>query len=379
MTPYLPNYLKGKNRKLIFDLFREKRELSRKEVVQETGMSFPTTIKSVNRLLELGILIELEESQPSVGAGRKGRLLRFQPQTLYAVGMEFEGRYANIGLVDLDGNVIKQESIELTPVSSGTDMMEAAEVIRRITSSVRPERILGIGIGFPAAVNPDTAEIVRLQTMNIRTPVPFSEVFPDFCAAVDFPIFLDNDVNMACTGEAFLRGKQEECRDLVYLSLGTGCGSAILIGGRLWRGNRFKSGEVGGFLFSPEKLREGSGLDFENRVNLNAVNSRFHVDLRKKENLPPELRIEISAYLAPHLSLLLYDMSNVLDIDRYVLSGIIPEALGEELFQAIQHQLGSVPSDAEKLQVEPSISENTGIVGAAVQVFDRRIEELLGE
>ena len=379
VKPYLPNYLKGKNRKLVFDLFREKRELSRRDAADKIGISFPTTIKSVNRLLELGILTELEEAQPSAGAGRKGRLLRFQPETLLAVGMVFEGRYANIGLVDLDGNVLSRESIELPPVASGTDMTEAAESIRRLTAPVPPDRLLGVGIGFPAAVNPDTAEIVRLSSRNIRKAVPFAGLFPDFCAAAGYPLFLDNDVNMACAGEAFLREKSGACRDLVYLSIGTGCGSAILIDGRLWRGNHYKSGEVGGFLFTAEKLRGNSGLDFENAVNLKAISDRFHVDLRQNSSPPPELCREISAYLAPHLSLLLYDLSNILDIDRYVLSGIVPETLEDTLFPAVRRQLDGALPDAEKLRVEPSVSENAGIVGAAVQVFDRRIEELLGE
>lgn len=379
MKPYLPNYLKVKNRKLVFDLFRDKRELSRTDAATRIGMSFPTAIKSVNRLLELGIIKEMEETQPSSGAGRKGRMLRFCPETLLAVGVAFEGRYANVGLVDLDGNVLNQLSIELPPISRATDLHEVSDSIRQITASLPSDRVLGIGIGFPSAVNPNTAEILRLSSMNIREAVPFSELFPRFCASADFPLFWDNDVNMACEGEAFLRGKTKECRDLVYLSLGTGCGSAILIDGRLWRGNHFKSGEVGGFLLSSERLHGNSGADFENTVNLHAISNRFHIDLRQNTKLAPELRREICDYLAPHLSLLLYDLSNVLDIDRYILSGIIPEVLGNELFQSIQQQLDDAMTAAEKLKVEPSVSGNAGIVGAAVQVFDRRIENLLGE
>lgn len=379
MKPYLPNYLKVKNRKLVFDLFRDKRELSRTEATNRIGMSFPTVIKSVNRLLELGIIEEMGEAQPSAGAGRKGGMLRFCPETLLAIGVAFEGRFANVGLVDLDGNVLDQRSIELSPISRATDLHEVSDAIRQITSQLHPDRVLGIGIGFPAAVNPNTAEILRLSSLNIWGAVPFFELFPLFCAGTDYPLFLDNDVNMACAGEAFLRGKTEECRDLVYLSLGTGCGSAILIDGRLWRGNHFKSGEVGGFLFSSEKLHENSGADFENSVNLDAISGRFHIDLRQDSSLAPALRRDICDYLAPHLGLLLYDLSNVLDIDRYVISGIIPEVLGNELFQAIQRQLNNALPAAERLKVEPSVNGSTGIIGAAVQVFDRRIEDLLGE
>ena len=52
MEPYLPNYLKGKNRRLVFDLLRERGQMSRAEITRDTGMSFPTAMKVVDAFLE---------------------------------------------------------------------------------------------------------------------------------------------------------------------------------------------------------------------------------------------------------------------------------------------------------------------------------------
>ena len=373
MKTYLPNYLK--DRKLVFDLFREKRELTRSETADQLEMSFPTTIKSVNRLLELGIIKEIEEKQPSTGAGRRGHKLRFCPESFLAAGVTFEGRYAGIGLVDLDGNVLSRQSIMLAPISPETDLREAAEALRSTLASVPSDRILGIGLGFPAVIDPNTAEIIHLDSMNIHKPVPFTEQFPCFRMMEGYPIYLDNDVNIACAGEAFLRGKIKECRDLVYLSLGTGCGSAILMDGNLWRGNHFRSGEIGGFRL---KTDEKSATGFEDRVNLHAISKKFHINLGEDPSPSPDICREICAYLAPYLGLLLYDLSSVLDIDRYVLSGVIPKSLGDGIFREVRHALDRTLPAGQSLTVEPSVSENAGIVGAAMQVFDYRMEELLG-
>ena len=48
MTSYVPEYLKARNRKTVFDLFLHERELSRAEIVQRTKMSFPTASKAVD-------------------------------------------------------------------------------------------------------------------------------------------------------------------------------------------------------------------------------------------------------------------------------------------------------------------------------------------
>ena len=39
MEPYLPNYLKGKNRRLVFDLLRERGQMSRAEITRDVQSS----------------------------------------------------------------------------------------------------------------------------------------------------------------------------------------------------------------------------------------------------------------------------------------------------------------------------------------------------
>ena len=59
--------------------------------------------KIVDSLLEHRIIIELDRLEPRRGAGRRGHLLQFNPRAFYAIGISFEGQFASVGLVDLDG------------------------------------------------------------------------------------------------------------------------------------------------------------------------------------------------------------------------------------------------------------------------------------
>jgi len=64
-----------------------------------------------------------------------------------------------------------------------------------------------------------------------------------------------------------------------------------------------------------------------------------------------------------------------LDIQHCVLTGIVPLALGEGLLQKIQDTLRTTLTQ-NTLLIEPSISHDAGIIGAAVTVFNKRLEAL---
>ena len=173
MEPYLPNYLKGKNRRLVFDLLRERGQMSRAEITRDTGMSFPTAMKVVDAFLEKGLLVELDETGPAAGAGRKGRLLRFEPGAYRAVGVECEGRFARVGLADMAGGVQARETIELGDFARTRDLSPLAAAIRRMCAAANGAPVLGVCIGFPANLDPDAAAIVSYAAMDIQQPTSF--------------------------------------------------------------------------------------------------------------------------------------------------------------------------------------------------------------
>ena len=379
MKSYVPNYLKGKNRRLVFDLLREKGRMSRAEITRDTGISFPTVLKVADALLSKGILTELEETSPSVGAGRKARLLQFEPSSFYAIGVECEGRFTYVGLVDMAGNVHRREVLQLGDFLHTRDLSLLSACIREMCSSENLP-VLGVCIGFPANIDPETGDIVSFSKMSIWKPVPFREVFPNFLEDLDLPVFLENDVNLACEGEAFLRKKETGVENMLFLSIGSGCGGAVRLDGELRRGARCRAGEVGAMLLDPDLGVPKPGQKrqtLEDTVCLETLERRFHISL-SGQALSPDLSDTLCHALCAPLSGILYSLVMTLDVELCVLAGVLPEVLGPKLCNYVSSALREAIPDSTVVRVESSVSGNAGIIGAAVTVFDRSLDRLLG-
>ena len=298
MEPYLPNYLKGKNRRLVFDLLRERGQMSRAEITRDTGMSFPTAMKVVDAFLEKGLLVELDETGPAAGAGRKGRLLRFEPGAYRAVGVECEGRFARVGLADMAGGVQARETIELGDFARTRDLSPLA-----------------------------------------------AQVFPAFWREVELPVYLENDANLACEGEAFLRRGAGGAANMLYLSIGSGCGGAVRLDGKLRRGARCRAGEVGAMLLQPALGAPGRSAareTLEDAVCLAALERRFGAALRDGAQ-PGEA-----------------------------------SAQAMQLCTQVSEALRAALPESTPVRVEPSVSADAGVIGAAATVFERSLDALLG-
>ncbi len=91
-------------------------------------------------------------------------------------------------------------------------------------------------------------------------------------AALDVPVFVENDVNCAAWAEAKL-GAGSDCRDFLCLTYGTGIGGAVVQNGALYHGANWSAGEFGAMqLFSENPQGEGlCACFYENLASATAL------------------------------------------------------------------------------------------------------------
>ncbi len=101
--------------------------------------------------------------------------------------------------------------------------------------------IAGVGLGFAGLVDSRRGRVVEAPNFPGWEGVPIGPLLED---RLGVPVHVENDVNAIAAGEHRL-GAARGLRDALVLTLGTGVGGGLVLGGRLRRGPDGTAGEVG--------------------------------------------------------------------------------------------------------------------------------------
>ena len=101
--------------------------------------------------------------------------------------------------------------------------------------------VRGVGVSAPGPIDPQRGAIVSPPNLPGWVDVPLRD---ELARALDLPVWLENDANAAALAE-WRFGAGQGCQDLVYLTMSTGIGAGLVLGGRLHRGVSGSAGELG--------------------------------------------------------------------------------------------------------------------------------------
>lgn len=224
-------------------VLRKKGQTSRTEIAHVTGWSRAKTSQEVNALIEKGYLSEAGEGIST--GGRKPRLLRFNGHLGYIVGIDIGATSLEIALADATGAILKRIA-EPTDVRQPPEEVlgQCAALILDLVDAqgVRPEQIIGIGVGVPGPVNFGRGVLVAPPLMPEWENYPirnfFKDAFPSAFVAVD------NDVNIMALGEQ-RSGNAANIDHFLVIKIGTGIGCGIMTNGKIHRGSDGCAGDIG--------------------------------------------------------------------------------------------------------------------------------------
>lgn len=153
------------------------------------------------------------------------------------IGVDLGGTNVRAALVD-GTTVIRKEKTSCP--AKGTQ----EEVIEAIAALIEPlvfKDVTSIGMGVPSVV--DTTQGIVYNVANIPSwqEVHLKEIFEE---RFGIPVHINNDANCFALGESRF-GQGRGYKDVVGVTLGTGVGSGIIIGGHLYEGRNAGAGEIG--------------------------------------------------------------------------------------------------------------------------------------
>ena len=160
----------------------------------------------------------------------------------YVVGIDIGGTNIVVGAVAEDGSELVGLVSEPTIADQGAEAVlgRIVKLARASIAAASGKKIAGVGIGSPGPLNTRTG--IVLLTPNLGwTNFPVRDRVGE---ALGLPATLDNDANCAIFGE-WWRGAARGVEHVVGLTIGTGIGGGIVLGGEIYRGASDMAGEIG--------------------------------------------------------------------------------------------------------------------------------------
>ena len=163
---------------------------------------------------------------------------------IVAIGIDIGGTSIKVGLVDRIGAVLDQFTLKTAEYPTPRPL--ADDLSAQIEELAENYALLGIGIGAPNG-NFYRGSIEHPPNLAWEGVTPFASWMAE---ATGVPCFLTNDANAAALGE-MLFGAAKGMSDFLFITLGTGLGSGIVVGGKLVYGHDGTAGEIGHVIVEP--------------------------------------------------------------------------------------------------------------------------------
>jgi len=168
----------------------------------------------------------------------------------YCFGVDIGGTTVKIGLFTEDGSILEKWEIPSRCENHGESVPKdiADAILSKLSErGIDKASVLGVGLGVPGPITPDgtVMKCANLKWGIFNVNEKMSELTGLKCIAA-------NDANVAALGELW-KGGAQGCRNIVFITLGTGVGGGIVIDGKVVHGIHGGGGEIGHIVVNPSE------------------------------------------------------------------------------------------------------------------------------
>jgi len=161
----------------------------------------------------------------------------------YAVGIDLGGTFIKFALVSDSGEILYTSKLSIGTSATRDDILDTIRrsIFLSLENAAQNEiSVSGIGIGSPGLCC-DGIVVGGADNLNGWVDVHLTEIFS---SEFNLPVLIDNDANVMGLGEAVF-GAARDCTDVIFLTVGTGIGGAIVADGKLYGGYKNRGTEMG--------------------------------------------------------------------------------------------------------------------------------------
>lgn len=161
----------------------------------------------------------------------------------YYIGIDIGGMSIKAGVVNENGKIISKGACKtFTDKHYSIMVKDTFKLCEQILNDINltKDDISGIGIGCPGTIWSDKGIITYANNLHFHK-VPFVKEFKKYW---DTEILIDNDANCAALGE-YLFGSGKGSDNCIFITLGTGVGTGIILNGEIYSGKKGSGAEAG--------------------------------------------------------------------------------------------------------------------------------------
>jgi predicted NBD/HSP70 family sugar kinase len=350
--------------------------ISRASVAKMTGYSKQTVSEIVSSLEQDGWVQTVGRTEGNVG--RRAVVYEIVPDAALVASVDLGGTKIRVALCNLSGAVVA-EVAEPTCQEGGEAVVD--QIARIVATAARnsdipQDKVRVAVVGVPGVPDGDTGRISFAPNISGIDQINFPALLQ---ARLGVEVLVENDVNLAALGEHWMT-HQGDKDDLVYLSIGTGIGAGVVIGGQLVRGVTGGAGEVGFIPFGAdpteaESLKVGA---LERMTATSAIIGGYLAETGEHRTVPEifdafvageEAAARVLRTTASYIARTIGAIAAVLDPHCVVIGGSIGGR--EELIRLIEEEI--IRTFPRKVPIETSVLGNHAALAGGTSVALSRL------
>lgn len=352
-----PRYLKEVNQNIIDRLIIDKGPLTKPQIASLTGLSLPTVNKIVDRLVKENKVCKIGFADN--GVGRRAQLYQTNEDSGNVLTVYISQGTMTCCVVNMVGVVIYRFSVNLNGEKNASETL-IASIERMKQNCIAPP--IAIGVGLPGVVD-------QRGVVSCIPSIPEWEgicLHEELAKVFDIPSYVENNAKLTAIG-FYNTQLKPKYRDVVYLYIGKGISSGVILDTKLYKGFSSFAGELGYMV-----VDDRYGINQQGVGDLEQHLAQLIRDYRSEQH--PGAAMMIRTQLLDLLAKLIVNYICVLNPEVVVLRGsIMTNELLEELRERILH---FVPERClPQLLIDTSeFSSIKGIVAACRQFISPRLD-----
>ncbi len=274
------------------------------------------------------------------------------------IGIDMGGTNVRAGIVRDN----KLADIISKRVNSQVSADEVLEQLFSLADGLIDNTITSIGIGVPGLVNNDERLVYDVVYIPAWKKIPLQKLMEE---RYKIPVYIENDANCFAVGEYYF-GKGKGYDSMIGLTIGTGIGAGLIINKKLYAGKNGGAGEFGMIEYLDQTCEYyASGQFFDNVYKING--EEVFNNAKRGDLSAIKMYEEMGTHLGNTIKTILY----ALDVELVVLGGSVRYAFpyfSKTMWQQIK--TFGFQKASERVKIEVSELENSGILGAAALCYD---------